>query len=46
MDPNDENTLRFALLIAGAGIAALACQFMFKLGQLVYQELYICGGLC
>lgn len=46
MDPESERALRFALLIAGAGIAALACQFMFKFGRLIYHEVYLCGGLC
>ena len=46
MDPQNEYTLWIALMTAAVGIAALVCQFMFKFGQLVYHEVYLCGGLC
>lgn len=38
--------MEMVMLIAAAGIAALACQFGFKMGQAVYQELYLCGSFC
>jgi len=46
MDPQKEILLRYAMMIVGAGIVALGFQFMFRLGQLVYHEVYLCGGLC
>ena len=46
MDPRWEHIMQMVMLIAAAGIAALACQFGFKMGQIVFREMYICGGLC
>lgn len=46
MDPQFEQGMWFALMTAAVGIAALACQFMFKLGHLMAHEVYTCGGLC
>ena len=46
MDPKKEILFRYAMMVVSAGIIALGFQFMFRLGQMVYQEVYLCGGLC